>query len=541
MTADSAEVKKTSKISGIWVIPLIALVLGVYMVIHTWMTEGPEITIAFDKATGLVQGKTKIKFRDVEMGVVESVSLNPDFDGVLATVKLDRQTLPLLRDDTRFWVVTAQIGLGNISGLDTLLSGAYIQMAPGVGKEGHRQYAALEHPPLTPTGAPGLRLHLSSKKASSVSAGDSVLYNGYKVGRVEEKTFSAEHRMVHYTLFVDAPYHELVNSSVRFWDISGISLSAGADGIKVDTGAMDTILLGGVAFGLPDNVPDGDPVEHGAKFKLYESYEDILTRPFEHGVHVVVFFDHSIRGLVPGAPVEFRGIQLGRVERILLKESMEEAVINDTGGQDNALPVLLYLEPGRMTLPDSAASVQRVIDSIVAGVPNGMRASLESGNLLTGAKFIAIDYFDGVETAQVSTFREWTTIPAIESGLGQIEQKLTAILDKINDLPLEDTVSNANTAIVTLNDTLQSLDDILENQSTQNLPEDLEATLEDLQSVLDGLAPGSEVYQSINSSLQRLNRTMSNVETFTRTLSQQPNSAIFPASSNPDTIPEARP
>ena len=540
MTTNQAEISQGRKLSGIWIIPLLALVLGAYMVIHNWMTEGPEITIAFNTADGLEAGKTKVKYRNVEMGLVEQVHLNESFDGVIATVKLDRQTLPLLREDTRFWVVTARVGLGNISGLDTLLSGAYIQMAPGDGKEGLRDFVALESPPLTPTGAPGLRLKLSSERASSVSAGDAVLYNSYKVGRVESMKFEASDRMAHYTLFIDAPYHELVDSQTRFWDVSGISLSAGADGFRLETGSMDTVLLGGVAFGLPPGVTKGKPVEHNTEFELYASYEEILKNPFRYGTHYVVSFAESVKGLLPGAPVEYRGITIGRVERILLKESIEYNIEHNMAGHGADMPVLIYLEPGRLELPDSNASLDSLLDTIRYGVEHGMRASLETGSLLTGAKYINIDYFDGVDEASIGSFGEYSTIPTIATGLGQIEKKLTAVLDKINALPLEDTVTGANTAVASLNQTLESLNTILENQSTQQLPDELNKTLQDLRATVKSFSPDSEIYQSINSSLLRLNRTMGNMESLTRTLSGQPNAVLLPSSQTPDPIPEAK-
>jgi paraquat-inducible protein B len=540
VTTEQAEISQGRSFSGIWIIPLIALLLGVYMVVHTWLTEGPTITVAFDTASGLEQGKTKIKYRNVVMGLVEEVRLNDNFDGVIATIKLDRQTLPLLRDDTRFWVVTARVGLGNISGLDTLLSGAYIQLAPGEGVKGKRKFVALEQPPLTPTGAPGLRLKLISERASSVSAGNAVLYNSYKVGRVESMTFDPSDRKAHYTLFIDAPYHELVDSQTRFWDVSGISLSAGADGFKLQTGSMDTVLLGGVAFGLPPGLTKGEPVENNTEFELYHSYEDILKNPFRYGAHYVIRFSQNIKGLLPGAPVEYRGITLGSVKRIMLKESIEYNIEQGIEGQGADIPILIYVEPGRLELPDTKSSIENLHKSIRFGVDNGMRASLETGSLLTGAKYVNIDYFEGVEEAAIGSFLDYPTIPSIETGLGQIEQKLTAVLDKINALPLDDMVTGANAAVATLNQTLASLHTILESQSTQQLPKQLDATLQDLRATLKGFSPDSEVYQSINSSLLRLNRTLGNMESLTRTLSEQPNAALMPSSPTPDPIPEVR-
>lgn len=535
---EKATVSKSRKISGIWFIPLLALVLGISMVVNDWLNEGPQVEIAFQTANGLEQGKTKVKYRDVEMGTVQEVHLNDNFDGVIATVKLDRQAAPLLREDTRFWVVTARVGVDNISGLDTLLSGAYIQMAPGEGKEGKRSFVALEQPPQTPAGAPGLRLRLTSDRASSVSAGDMVLYKGYKVGRVESMRFDPTDRLVHYEIFIDAPYHELVNSSVRFWDVSGVSLSADASGFKVETGAMDTILFGGVSFGLPDGANAGEDVAQHTTFQLYSSYDEMLQNPFSHGTYYVVSFNQSVKGLLPGAPVEFRGIQIGKVVRIMLKESLEYYRSLGETGKGLPFPVLIYIEPGRMEMPDDDSSIAQLRDAVKVGVNNGMRASMASGNLLTGAKYISIDFFPDVKPDELSTFMEYTTIPTVETGLAQLEQKVNSILDTIDALPLADTVSSANTAIETLNNNLASLESLLANQSTQQLPASLEKTLQELRDAMSGLSPNSEAYQSLNSSLLSLNRTLGNLESLTRTLSEKPNAVLLPSSPRPDPIPE---
>ena len=430
MATEKANVSERRKLSGIWFIPLLALVLGVYMVIHNWMTQGPEIEITFTTASGLEPGKTKVKYRSVDMGVVEAIRLDDDFEHVIATVKLDRQTLPLLRDDTRFWVVTAQVSAGNVSGLDTLLSGAYIQIAPGEGTPGARQFIALEAPPLTPTGAPGLRLKLTSTHTSSVSTGDLVLYRGYQVGRVESMQFDPEDRRAHYVIFIDAPYHTLVNSSTRFWDVSGVSLRAGADGLEVTTGSLDTIVLGGFTFGVPEGMSPGEPVEHNTEFRLYSSKDEIAQNPFRYGDYFVVSFAQSMKGLLPGAPVEYRGIPLGRVERLMIKESFNANVEEGRGGKGEPIPVLIYIEPGRLELPDRPESLEILHRNLRAGVGNGLRASLETGNLLTGAKLIAFDYYDDVEPQTIGKFLDYPTIPTLETGLGQLEHKLNAILDK---------------------------------------------------------------------------------------------------------------
>ena len=538
MTVDKATVKQSRSFSGIWVIPIIALALGLYMVVDTWLTQGPEITIAFDTASGLEQGKTKVKYRNVDMGLVEKVSLNDDLKGVVATVKLDRQAAGLLRKDTRFWVVTARIGVGNISGLDTLLSGAYIQLSPGIGEAGKRKFVGLEKPPVTPAEAPGLRLTLTNDLASSISEGDTVLYKGYKVGRVENMTFDTTKRKIVYEIFIDAPYHELVTTSVRFWDVSGVSLSADASGFRIETGSLDTILFGGVAFAIPPGIKDGAEVEQQSEFKLYSSYRDILDNPYKYGTYYVVSFAQSIKGLEPGAPVEYRGIQVGRVERVLLQEFLEQTSFNDDQGMGEPIPILIYVEPGRMKFPDRESSIATMRRSIQVGVSNGMRATLGSGNLLTGAKYVSIDYYADAEKASMGEFLEYTTIPAIDTGLAQLEQKINSILDTVNALPLKDTVAGTNAAIAKLNQSLASVNVLLESQSTKGLPDQLNQTLQELNNALSGLSPDSETYHSINSSLLRLSRTLGNLDSLTRTLSEQPSALILPTETVTDPIPE---
>jgi paraquat-inducible protein B len=528
MTTAKPEIRKGKAFNPIWIIPVLAIVLGVWMVVYTWMTEGPEITVSFDTAEGLTAGKTKVKYRNVVMGTVQEVILSDDFQGVVARIKLEKQALELLREDTRFWLVTARVGLGNISGLDTLLSGAYIQLAPGTGQVGVRSFAALEKP----------RLH--SDHAGSVGTGDAVVYKGYQVGRVEDMRFDPDRRQVSFHIFIDAPFHELVDSSVRFYNISGISLEAGAEGLSISTGSMDTVLLGGITFGTPPGMPSGEPVQNNAEFKLYKSEEAAANRPYTQGMYVVVRFAQSLKGLVPGAPVEYRGIPIGRVERLMFRELVQAGIEEGEGGTGDAIPVLLYIEPAQMALPDVAESVELLRHTIVTGVPRGMRATLETGNLLTGAKYVYMDYFKGEPAATVGSFGEYITIPTVAGGFDQVLVQVNSLLEKFNAMPLEETVGNANAAIAELDKTLAGLRVILENQDTRALPGELKATLVELRATLDGLSPDSAMYQNLNNTLQQLNRTLGNVESLTRTLSGQPNAAIMPSKIPPDPIPEAR-
>lgn len=539
------EISTGRRFNPIWVIPVVAVIIGLYMVIHTKLTEGPEITIEFNTAEGLEAGKTKLRYRDVDVGLVESVSLSDSMDKVLVTAKMDKAAEDMLREDTRFWVVRARVGAGAISGLGTLLSGAYLQLDPGSGQRSKKnEYKGLEVPPLTPADAPGVRLTLHSEEASSLSAGDPILYNGYKVGRIEGVVFDVAQKVLNYDVFVDAPYNDLVTTSTRFWNVSGVSVDASASGINVTTGSLETILLGGVAFGDLPGLPPGEKVESGTSYKLNASYQALAEDPFQHGIYYVAEFEQSLRGLKPGAPVEYRGIQVGRVERILMTElvNMREA------GQGKPIPVLIYLEPARFGLPDSEQSVDGMRQSIATGVKGGMRASLQTGSLLTGALYINIDVYKDLPVATVGEFSGYPVMPTIPSGLGRLEQQLGSLLDKFNALPLEPMVANANTALATLDGTLASLTAtmtslqlILDKEGTKALPSELNQTLAELRKALSAISPDSAVGQSISNSVFELNRTLRNLEELTRTLSEKPNSLVFPTDVPADPIPEARP
>lgn len=545
MSELTPEISTGKRFNPIWVIPVVAVIIGLYMVIHTKLTEGPEITIQFNTAEGLEAGKTKLRYRDVDVGLVESVSLSDSMDKVVVTAKMDKSAEDMLREDTRFWVVRARVGAGAISGLGTILSGAYLQLDPGNGPRNKKQeYVGLEVPPLTPADAPGVRLTLYTDQAGSLSAGDSILYNGYKVGRIEGVTFDVEQKVVKYDAFIDAPFNDLVNTNTRFWDVSGVSVDATASGIHVKTGSLETILLGGVAFGDLPGLPPAEKAVSGAVFKLSASYQELAEDPFQQRIYYVAEFEQSLRGLNPGAPVEYRGMQIGRVERILIKElmSMGEAA------RGKPIPVLIYLEPARFGLPDSEQSVERMREALAVSLKSGMRASLQTGSLLTGALYINIDWYKDEPAVETAEFDGYPVMPTIPSGLGRLEQQIGSLLDKLNNLPLEPVVNNASNALATLDGslasltaTMNSLQLILDKEGSKSLPGELSDTLAELRQTLSTLSPDSPMGQSISNSVFELNRTLRNLEELTRTLSEKPNSLVFPTDFPADPIPEANP
>ena len=510
MADAEATITRKRRFSKIWLVPLVVALLGAWMVFYTWQNEGPDITIHLSTAEGIEAGKTKIKTRSVELGIVETVALSHDLDGVVVTAKLERAALPLLHEDTQFWVVRARIGVGGVSGLGTMLSGGYIELAPGTGPLGRRDFHGLDEPPVTPAGTPGLHLSLVGDPKGSLSPGDPILYDAFTVGRIESSEFDVASQEVHYGAFIESPYDALVSSRTRFWNSSGLSFSATADGIELHTGSLQSLLLGGVAFGLPDDVKPGTPADDGASFRLFRDRKAISERPYHFGTEYVVEFARSVRGLRPGAPVEYRGLRSGSVERIMLREMTEGRGSQNEIGEGAPIAVLIRLEPGRLEMGDSAAGIARLEETITASVANGLRATLSTGSLLTGSLYVALDMYRDDPPAEVGRFAGHPTIPTIAGGLEGIEQRVVRLLDKLNALPLDDVTRSADA-------TLRSADGTLS---------ELEQTVAELRL----LVASDEVQtlpRSLDSTLAEIDRTLRSLNSLAKTLDDQPNALIF--------------
>jgi paraquat-inducible protein B len=532
MTDAQATVNHKRRLSTVWIVPIVALAIGIWMLIYTIQSQGPEITIVFPTAEGIEEGKTKIKFRNVDVGLVTSAGLGEDLESVVVVAQFEKDAQSLLREDTQFWVVRPRIGKGGVSGLSTLLSGGYIQLAPGSDRARETEFIGLSEPPQTPAGTPGLRVVLTAKKAGSVNAGDPVLYDGYRVGWVETETFDPETRSMVYEVFIEAPYDTYINTSSRFWDVSGISVSAGADGIDVRLGSVESLVMGGIQVGRPEGIFEGEPVETGAIFELYESYADVNARPYRHSVEFVVEFPRSVRGLVPGAPVEYRGLPIGRVERVMLEELMSAGI---SGRGDRAIPVLISLTPGLLELPDTKAGMANFRESIPKGIGTGLRATLATGNLLTGSLYVAIDFYpDAPKVDPDHTFAGRPTIPSIESGLGGLEQRITLLLDRLNDLPLDKTVD-------ALNGTLASIDSMFASKAMQAMPLQLEETLEELRTTIASFSDDSELQARLLPAVGELQRTLTSLRQVLDTIEEQPNSLIFNRDHREDPRPPVGP
>lgn len=536
-----ALIVQQSRFSSIWLVPVVAVIAGLWVIIQAQLSEGPEITVTFATAEGLIANETKVKRLSVELGVVKSVYLNPGYNDVTAVIKLDSDTEDLLRDDSHFWVVRPRIGADGISGLGSILTGAYIELAPGQGEKGKREYRGLDDLPLTSKSTPGAHLRLTSEQSASVSVGSPVLYNGYQVGRVEKVKLSAEDRQVYYEVFVEAPYNDLISSNTRFWNASGFHINAGVDGISLESQSLETLIAGGISFGLPAGMTGGEPIHPDQEFILYPRRSDINKQPYVWGREYLLVFDSSVRGLQAGAPVEYRGIRIGSVLEVSLDLIPKEQSIDANG--EIQIPVLIRIDPGRIG-DDEEAGLAEVDDFFQKGVSKGLRGSLASGNLLTGSLFVSLDFYDGVKADKVRTVGKYTILPSVSTGIDHLQKQITAFLDKLQKLPLKETITTANGALnefgkvaKTADSSLEQVNQLLDAPETKSLPLEMQKSLQELQSTLAGFSPDSAMYGQLQSAVLDLQESLASANQLLHKLEQKPNALVFPSSSGEDLVP----
>lgn len=537
--SDEVVVEKGGRrLSAIWIVPLVAVALGLYLAVDAYLKQGPTITIRFDNAESIQAEKTQVKVRDVTVGTVTGVRLTDDLSGVVVTAELSPESRKLLRDDTQFWVMKAEVRGVSVSGLGTLLSGAYIEIAPGTGAlTGRRHFQGLERRPVSPAGTPGRRLQLVSESTGTISVASPVLFRGYQVGTVETIDLDTDRREVLYSIQIDAPYHELITDRTRFWNASGVSAELSSEGVKFSMGSLQSALMGGISFDLPRNTEGGRPVANNEVFRLYPDEASIHENPYTYYREYVIAFRQSLRGLHPDAPVTYRGITVGSVVRIMLGE-LTAPTGQDERGQP--IPVLVRLEPGRMAIEDSTNGMDIMETVIEQAVELGLRAKLATGNLLTGSMYVEMDFFDGDAQQSVGEFQGYPTVPAVGSGLEQIQVQVTDLLDKLNELPVEDLMGAAEGAVGELQSTLAAVRQVVESDAVQTLPMNVQGVLNRLDDVLAGFDSQSEFQQELIRSLDALKQALKSVDALAEQLEEQPNSLVFPSKEPVDPEPRAR-
>jgi paraquat-inducible protein B len=510
--------RRQTRFSLVWIIPVLATVIGLWVAVSRIRSQGPEITIIFQTAEGLDAGKTRINYRGVDVGTITSIRLSPDHRRVIATAQMAPRTESFLVEDTRFWVVRPRISGATISGLGTLISGAYIGMEIGSSTTPKRNFVALEKPPVVTGEAPGHFYLLKTSDLGSLDLGTPVFFRRLQVGQVSSYSLDQNGKFFTVNIFVRAPYDRFVTTDTRFWQSSGIQVQLTANGLSVETQSLLSILIGGISFETPGEAPFPAAAAANSVFTLFTTRARAFEPAAQNPITFRLIFNESVRGLAPGAPVEFRGVQIGEVAYV-------HAQIDLRTLQFQA-PVTIHIDAQRLGIKavdiplgtDVKELRRRLIDSLVA---HGVRAQLRTGNLITGAAYISFDYFPDAPPVSVNWSEKPVQLPTEPGQLEATEARVTNIVKKLDRMPLEEignelrksladldvTLRNANRMISTANETLVSAHGTLQNANAY-------------------LEPDSVKSQELDDTLQEVNRAARSIRLLTDYLQRHPEALL---------------
>lgn len=522
-----AEPKRGRSFQVVWLVPIVAALIGGWLVVKGIMEKGPTITITFKTADGLEAGKTKIKYKNVDIGEVKQISLTEDRRGVVATVELVKEAESYLVEDTRFWVVRPRIAGGQVTGLGTLFSGSYIGIDIGKSATKRLDFVGLEVAPIVTGDVPGRQFVLHAETLGSLQVGSPVFYHQEEVGKVVAHELNKDGQGVTFRIFVNTPYDQYVNANTRFWNASGIDVNLDASGVKIDTQSLASILIGGVAFQTLVGSTPGTPAAENQEFFLANSRSEAMKRQDTFTLPFVLYFTTSLRGLSVGAPVDFRGITIGEVKAMNV-----EANETQTGFR---FPVSIEIYPGRLlALMTSVPTGVRMDETSRRArwdrmVARGLRGQLRTGNILTGQLFVALDFFPDAAPAQMDWTHDPPVVPTLSGGLEELKATVTGILNKLEKVPWDDIGTNVRQSLASLNRALNSADKFVKHMDAELTPAAKSALDEarvTLKSAERTLATDSPMQQELQDTLRELNRAAQSMRLLAESLERHPESLI---------------
>jgi paraquat-inducible protein B len=532
--------KKRGRVSIVWIIPILAALVGIGIVVQRIRSEGPTITIVFRTAEGIEAGKTFIKYKDVNIGQVKTVQLTEDYYNTEITAKISKRAAGLMMDDAKFWIVRPTISLSGVAGLNTLLSGNYIGFESGKSDVPRTEFIGLDKAPVV-TSQFGREFVLKAENLGSLTPGSPIYYRKVPAGQVTSYSLAPDGKSVEVRLFVNAPYDKFVTPSTRFWNASGFDVIMDTNGLDLRTESLVALLIGGLAFDTPPYVSDTASAPPEATFTLFSDRATAMKLPNEKARRYVLHFDESLRNLSVGAPVTFLGLPAGEVTdvgleldaakgnvrpRVTIAFYPERLVAYADKGRKDQIGQLLDNDPKRRD-----AFLQRLFDE------RGLRAQLKSGSLLTGQMYVALEYFPKAGKAPIDWRRDTPELPVVGSSLAELEAKLTSILDKVDKVPLEALGASLKKDLESLDETLGSANKLIKRVDTELVPTlktDLEAlhrTLGSVERTLDNasatlVGPNAPAQQELRDALTEFTRAARSMRQLLDYLERHPESPI---------------
>jgi paraquat-inducible protein B len=516
------EVRKSKLgFSLIWLVPIIAALVGISLLVTHFTSAGPKITVTFLTAEGIEANKTQVKYKNVVIGKVTTMRLSKDRTHISVVIDLEKDAAAFATKGTRYWVVRPRIGASGVSGIDTLLSGAFIGADAGDSEEDQNDFTGLETPPAVTHGAPGRRFVLHATDLGSLDIGSPVYYRRIQVGRIVSYELDKDGKGVSLQLFIDGPNDRFVTKDARFWNASGVDVSLGADGLKLNTQSLATVIAGGVAFQSPPGPHDETAAPEMNDFTLFSDQATAIAPPDGKARYIRMRFEHSLRGLTVDAPVEFLGVKFGRVVSVNL----------DYDAKTQTFPVIV----GAVVYPDrlgqahdklaklSGGTDDAEMPKIMSGlVAHGLRAQARNGNLLTGQLYIALDFDPKAKKVVFNENARPFEIPTTPGDFDHLQEQIASIVDKVEKIPFDSIGKNLDGSLHELNGTLKQV-------NTELLPEarrTLQGVNKTVGTANDALSEDSPLQQNIGNTLEELQRTVRSVRAFTDYLGRHPEALL---------------
>ena len=513
----------------IWLVPLVAVFVGAWLAAKAVLDRGPMIEITFKTAEGLEPGKTRLKFKEVDVGLVKTIKVSPDRARAVVTAEMRKDAEDFLVADTRFWTVRPRLGASEVSGLTTLLSGAYIALDPGRSTEGRREFVALDSPPIVTQSAPGREFLLKAENSGAQDVGAPVFFRRVAVGEVSGVELDKDGKGVSLRIFIHAPYDQYVTTSTRFWNASGVDIALDADGVRVQTQSIVSILVGGIAFQARPDAEVTRPAEAKAVFHLFASREEAMRRPDLDAQQFVLVFRQSLRGLSLGSIIDFRGIPIGEVTRIGLEF--------DPALGDFVQPVDINIYPDRlrirsrngmeaMPVPKNAEERAKRAQFLVE---RGLRGQLRSGNLLTGQSYVAIDFYPNAPKVKFDSSKTPLEIPTIPGSLEDLQATMANVANKLDRIPYEQIAADLQKTLASVDATLREAEGLikrLDGESVAELNRTLTETQATMKAVQDAVASESPLQTDLRESMRELARAAASLRRLADHLQRQPQSVI---------------
>ncbi|WP_187431915.1 hypothetical protein ROLI_042450 [Roseobacter fucihabitans] len=500
---DPARESFLGRASIVWVIPFIALVTSLLVAWQSYSDRGPLISIEFENGTGIIVDQTEVRFRDIKVGVVEGIGFSEGLESVVAQVRLEKEVAPFVDAGASFWVVRPELSVRGISGLDTVISGIFIEGSwddqVGAARE---TFKGLETPPLFRPGKEGLQIALRTRPGGTLTDNSPILFRGIEIGRVGTARISREGSFAIAEAIIYDPYGRLITTATRFWDTSGFSVSIGPAGAEVDFSSLATLVGGGLTFDT--FVSGGARVTDGTVFEVFADGTTARNSVFNASevelIELRIIFDDNISGLALGAPVELSGLRIGSVQ------SLSGIVDTDTFGDNRVrLDVVIGIQPALLGL-QGAVDSEAALNFIGARVREGLRARLASASLLTGGLKVELVEVDGASPADIVLVEgEIATIPATASEISDAAATVEGVFTRINRLPIEELLNSAIGF-------MQSAQAFVMSEDLREMPEDLRGLLGDVR----GLVTSQEVRDipiSVNAALARVETLLGQIET----------------------------